>query len=100
MAEARGAVDPVVPSPARRLNAEHLTRCRSPPRCWNAIGSRQLVTVTRAEKSAPRSSCAACQLWEAGGGRCVGLKERDLVARFGIGMGGLGLLKACHSELS
>lgn len=47
-AEARGTVDPVR-SPARSFGAEHLTRSCSPPRRWNAIGSRQLVTVTRAK---------------------------------------------------
>lgn len=36
-----------VASPAGSLSAEHLTLCCSPPRSWNAIGSCQLVIVTR-----------------------------------------------------
>lgn len=78
----QGALADPVASPARSPRAKHLTLQRCPPLCWNAIGSRQLVTVSRAKKSARKSSCAARQ--SAKVGRVLpGLKEGELVARFG-----------------
>lgn len=99
--EARGRMSDPFASPARSLKrrapdpslqpALLLERHWLPPACHCYQG----------EKSAPRSSRAACQLAEAGRRALCGFEAGGTWwPGLEIVMGDWGLLKACHSELS
>lgn len=63
----QGALWGPVASPAGNLSAEHLTLRCSPP-LLECHWLPPACHYYQAEKSAPRSSCAACQLAQAGAG--------------------------------